>query len=50
MQELLPSHVAAVVVELIGSGILRYRGWGPGFVQGFCLYGIMVEIAVVHYE
>ena len=44
---LLPSLVAAVVVELVGPGIPRCLGWGPDFVQGLSLYGVVVEIVMV---
>ena len=50
MQELLPSLVAAVVVELIGPEILHCLGYGPDFVQGLCLCGVVVEIVVVYYR
>ena len=46
MQELLPSLVAAVVVQLVGPEILRCSGWGSDFVQGLCLCGVVVEIAM----
>ena len=35
-----------VVVVLIGPGILPCCGWVPGFVQEYCLCGLVVEIAV----
>ena len=38
------------VVVLADLGILRCWGWDLDFVQGLCLYGIVVEIAVVHYR
>ena len=49
MQELLLFLVAAVVVELIGPEILGCLGWGPDFVQGLCLCGVVAEIVMVHY-
>ena len=48
MQELLPSLVAAVVVELIGLVILRCLWWGPDFVQGLCLFVDAVGTVIVH--
>ena len=38
-----------VVAVLTDLGILRCWGLDPGFVQGLCLYGVVVELAVVHY-
>ena len=49
MQELLSSLIAAVVVDLIGLEIPHSLGWGPDFIQGLGLCGIVVETAVVHY-
>ena len=49
MQGLLPFLVVAVVVELVGPGILRCWGWVPDFVQGLYLWGVVVENVMVHY-
>ena len=42
--------LAVVVTALLaGLGILRCWGWVLDFVQGLCICGVMVEIAVVEY-
>ena len=49
MQGLLPFLVVAVVLELVGPGILRCWGWVLDFVQGLCLCDVVVETVIVHY-
>ena len=46
-----PLLFLAVVVVVVPSdlGILRCWGWVPDFVQGLCLFDVVVETAVVHY-
>ena len=50
MQVLLPSLIAAVVVELVGPEIPHCLGWGSDFIPCLCLGDVRVEIAVVHYR
>ena len=48
MEELVPFPVVAVVVELVGPEFPRCLGWGLDFVQGLCLYGVVIELVMVH--
>ena len=46
-----PLLFLAVVVVVVPAdlGILRCWGWVLDFVQGFCLWGVVVETVIVHY-